>query len=368
MGLPLDDSYIYLTYAKQFGRAQPFTYFPGGGYSAGSTSVLWPMLLAPFWTLGARGHALVWVSFGMCSGALRAPSASACIGSCARIAGSDVAGVLAAAMRARRSRRSRGARCRGWRSRSRARCSSRRCCCCCDQPRDRPADASCSSRASRRRRCRGPRRCCSSVGDRRRRDRAAAAPARLARGRVVARAARRAGRCGCVANQLFAGQLLPEHRRREEPLLPAGLRLDVLVRRRSRTLTGKMLRRACSGTATSPLVWPQLVALAAGSSARCAIGALGAAREALARRRARDRRAVRDDARGDRVVGAVELPELSLHRAGVPAARDPGRLRARAAARSPRSASRASLARSRRDRDRRRAVRARRAPAAASPT
>ncbi|HEY6034660.1 MAG TPA: hypothetical protein VIV58_10385, partial [Kofleriaceae bacterium] len=43
MGLPLDDSYIYLTYAKQFGRAQPFTYFPGGGYSAGSTSVLWPM-------------------------------------------------------------------------------------------------------------------------------------------------------------------------------------------------------------------------------------------------------------------------------------------------------------------------------------
>jgi hypothetical protein len=67
MGLPLDDSYIYLTYAKQFGRAQPFTYFPGGGYSAGSTSVLWPMLLAPFWTLGARGHALVWVSFGVCA-------------------------------------------------------------------------------------------------------------------------------------------------------------------------------------------------------------------------------------------------------------------------------------------------------------
>jgi hypothetical protein len=67
MGLPLDDSYIYLTYAKQFGRAQPFTYYPGGGYSAGSTSVLWPMLLAPFWALGARGHALVWVSFGMCA-------------------------------------------------------------------------------------------------------------------------------------------------------------------------------------------------------------------------------------------------------------------------------------------------------------
>jgi hypothetical protein len=67
MGLPLDDSYIYLTYAKQFGRGQPFTYFPGGGYSAGSTSVLWPIVLAPFWTLGARGHALVWVSFLVCA-------------------------------------------------------------------------------------------------------------------------------------------------------------------------------------------------------------------------------------------------------------------------------------------------------------
>src|ERR1044072_8187747 len=76
-GLPLDDSYIYLTYAKQFGRAEPFSYFPGGGYSAGSTSVLWPMLLAPFWTLGARGHALVWVSFALCT-ALYAATLVAC--------------------------------------------------------------------------------------------------------------------------------------------------------------------------------------------------------------------------------------------------------------------------------------------------
>lgn len=67
-GLPIEDAYIYLTYAKQIGRGQPFTYFPGGGYSAGSTSVVWPMLLAPFWTLGARGEALVWVSFSLCAG------------------------------------------------------------------------------------------------------------------------------------------------------------------------------------------------------------------------------------------------------------------------------------------------------------
>ena len=77
MGLPLDDSYIYLTYAKQAGRGAPFTYFPGGGYSAGSTSVLWPLVLAPFWTLGARGHALVWVSFVVCA-ALYALTAIGC--------------------------------------------------------------------------------------------------------------------------------------------------------------------------------------------------------------------------------------------------------------------------------------------------
>ena len=67
-GLPVDDSYIYLTYARQFGRAQPFTYFAGGGFSAGAPSVLWPMILAPFWTLGVRGHALVWVSYLVCAG------------------------------------------------------------------------------------------------------------------------------------------------------------------------------------------------------------------------------------------------------------------------------------------------------------
>src|SRR5437764_7121066 len=92
MGLPLDDGYIYLTYAKQFGRGQPFTYFPGGGYSAGSTSVLWPMVLAPFWTLGARGHALVWVSFLVC-GALYAATAIG-VWRCAR----DIAGELAGAV------------------------------------------------------------------------------------------------------------------------------------------------------------------------------------------------------------------------------------------------------------------------------
>jgi hypothetical protein len=94
MGLPLDDSYIYLTYAKQIGRGQPFTYFPGGGYSAGSTSVLWPMVLAPFWTLGARGHALVWVAFGM--GALLYAAVAIGCHRFARGIGGELAGIAAA--------------------------------------------------------------------------------------------------------------------------------------------------------------------------------------------------------------------------------------------------------------------------------
>jgi hypothetical protein len=96
MGLPLDDSYIYLTYAKQFGRGQPFTYFPGGGYSAGSTSVVWPMLLAPLWTLGARGHALVWASFVVCA----ALYACVAIGAWrfARDVGGELAGIAAATL------------------------------------------------------------------------------------------------------------------------------------------------------------------------------------------------------------------------------------------------------------------------------
>ncbi|HEU4727910.1 MAG TPA: hypothetical protein VFT22_08485, partial [Kofleriaceae bacterium] len=96
MGLPLDDSYIYLTYAKQFGRGQPFTYVPGGGYSAGSTSVLWPIVLAPFWTLGARGHALVWVSF-VVSAALYAQAALG-VSRIVRAISGDLAGALAIAI------------------------------------------------------------------------------------------------------------------------------------------------------------------------------------------------------------------------------------------------------------------------------
>jgi hypothetical protein len=96
IGLPFEDAYIYLTYAKQFGRGEPFTYFSGGGYSAGSTSVIWPMLLAPFWTLGARGEALVWVSFFLCA-CLYAATGVLCGALVRRIYG-PVAGIVAAGL------------------------------------------------------------------------------------------------------------------------------------------------------------------------------------------------------------------------------------------------------------------------------
>ena len=121
-------------------------------------------------------------------------------------------------------------------------------------------------------------------------------------------------------------QLLPEHRRREEPLLPAGLRLDVLVGR------GPDARPAacCAGLfwdATSPLVWPQASSLVLFARRCGARRVVGAAREAAtSSARSIVVAPFADDARGDRVVGAVELSELSLHRAGVAAADDSRRL------------------------------------------
>ena len=78
MGYPIDDAYIYLTYARQFGRAQPFTYYDGGDYSAGATSVLWPVLIAPLWTVGLRGYVLVVAVYVVCAGLLAAICAMAC--------------------------------------------------------------------------------------------------------------------------------------------------------------------------------------------------------------------------------------------------------------------------------------------------
>jgi hypothetical protein len=96
MGLPLDDSYIYLTYARQIGRGAPFSYVPGGGYSTGATGLLWPIVLAPLWALGARGHALVWAAF-VVSAALYAATAIGVYRVVRGLAG-QLAGAFAAAL------------------------------------------------------------------------------------------------------------------------------------------------------------------------------------------------------------------------------------------------------------------------------
>src|SRR5258706_9302749 len=55
------------------------------------------MVLAPFWTLGARGHALVWVSFGVC-GALYASVGVGIYRFVRVVRGCKPAGVYAAVM------------------------------------------------------------------------------------------------------------------------------------------------------------------------------------------------------------------------------------------------------------------------------
>jgi hypothetical protein len=45
--LPLDDSFIYLQYARALAEGHPFVYTPGNAPTTGATSLAWPLLLAP---------------------------------------------------------------------------------------------------------------------------------------------------------------------------------------------------------------------------------------------------------------------------------------------------------------------------------
>lgn len=45
--LPLDDSFIYLQYARAIAEGHPFVYTAGNAPTTGATSLLWPILLAP---------------------------------------------------------------------------------------------------------------------------------------------------------------------------------------------------------------------------------------------------------------------------------------------------------------------------------
>lgn len=47
ISLPLDDSFIYLQYARAAAEGHPFVYTPGNGPTTGATSLLYPFLLVP---------------------------------------------------------------------------------------------------------------------------------------------------------------------------------------------------------------------------------------------------------------------------------------------------------------------------------
>lgn len=61
--LPLDDSFIHLQYARRLAEGGFFSYVQGEGYTTGATSLLWPILLAPFHLLGLRELSLVWAAW-----------------------------------------------------------------------------------------------------------------------------------------------------------------------------------------------------------------------------------------------------------------------------------------------------------------
>ena len=59
---PLDDTFIYLQYARSAASGAPLEYQPGAAPTRGATSLLYPLLLAP-WASGGDPDRLVWVAW-----------------------------------------------------------------------------------------------------------------------------------------------------------------------------------------------------------------------------------------------------------------------------------------------------------------
>jgi hypothetical protein len=62
-GATLDDAYIHFQYARAIAEGHPLRFSPGAPVTSGSTSLLWPVLLAPIWALGARDETIVWAAW-----------------------------------------------------------------------------------------------------------------------------------------------------------------------------------------------------------------------------------------------------------------------------------------------------------------
>jgi hypothetical protein len=69
-GAALDDAYIHFQYARAIAEGHPLRFEVGEPRTSGSTSLLWPLVLAPFWALGARDNAILWPAWALSFAAL----------------------------------------------------------------------------------------------------------------------------------------------------------------------------------------------------------------------------------------------------------------------------------------------------------
>lgn len=67
---PLDDAFIHAQFARNAATGHPLEWLAGEGVSSGGTSILWPLLLAIPWALGARGLLIVPASHALAAGLL----------------------------------------------------------------------------------------------------------------------------------------------------------------------------------------------------------------------------------------------------------------------------------------------------------
>ena len=64
-GATLDDAYIHFQYARALAEGHPMRYQAGEAISTGTTSALWPLLLAPFYLAGFRDEWILWPAWGL---------------------------------------------------------------------------------------------------------------------------------------------------------------------------------------------------------------------------------------------------------------------------------------------------------------
>lgn len=63
--VPLDDAFIHFQYAKRLAGGHFFSYVEGEGFSSGATSLVWPLLLAPFHAIGLGELSIIWAAWGL---------------------------------------------------------------------------------------------------------------------------------------------------------------------------------------------------------------------------------------------------------------------------------------------------------------